>query len=203
MSVIIVLAVLGGIGSLNSNKGTTTTAANPAVSSPSSTSAPARSQDTEEKGEDQKPSDSPAPSASETETPPEPKKAGLGDTVTSGDWTFTVTKVLKPTKTIGEDYLKTEARGEFIVMQVALTNEGDSAEYLTASQIKLVSAGKTYETSSEAAIYLKGAVSLLDQVNPGLTVEGKIAFEVPEGTEPEEIQFSGGLFATDAVVTLT
>ncbi|HMR48043.1 MAG TPA: DUF4352 domain-containing protein [Arachnia sp.] len=198
---IIVIVLLGIIVNLASG-GDDNKAAGPAETPAATQTAsdPAETEPGETATEDAPADETPEAPADET---PEAPAAGLGDPVTSGDWTFTVSKVSDPVAKIGDEHFNTQAHGEFILMDVSITNEGDSAAYLMANQIKLTSGGKTFESSSDAAFYMgDAAVPIFDEINPGLTVEGKIAFDVPKGTAPEQVLFNGGLFADDAAISL-
>ncbi|GAA2002503.1 DUF4352 domain-containing protein [Brevibacterium samyangense] len=138
----------------------------------------------------------------------EPAEAGpvaLGDTGATGDWDVTVNGVETGVATIGDDFLSEDAQGQYVLVDLAVTNTGDSASLFMTNDAQLVDTeGRTYEADSSASLYLgdEGA-SLLDEVNPGNTLEGVVAFDVPEGIELSHLEFSGGLFAESARFALS
>lgn len=62
-----------------------------------------------------------------------PAMAKIGDSVTSGHFKFTVTKVQKGVSRVGDSYLGEKAQGQFILVSVKVTNVGDSSEMFMGS----------------------------------------------------------------------
>lgn len=50
-------------------------------------------------------------------------------------------------------------------------------------------------------MYYEDGEILLEEINPGNTVDGAIIFDVPEGTTPTEASLGGGLLGGDARVS--
>lgn len=131
--------------------------------------------------------------------------AGIGDTVTIDDWSVVVTGVDAPVASVGNDFLNTEAQGEFIPVHITVTNEGKQAEYFFADNFVLVDdQGREFSYSTDATIYgaADGAVSLLDEINPGNTIEGVLYYDAPVGTNIVEMKVSGGLFTAPVTIAL-
>lgn len=129
--------------------------------------------------------------------------AGIGDTVSGGGMDFTVNGIECGETTLGSEYLSTEAQGEFCILDVSITNTGDTAAYVSTETQYLYDAdGKEYSASTEAGMYYEDGEILLEEINPGNTVDGAIIFDVPEGTTPTEASLGGGLLGGDARIFL-
>ena len=126
----------------------------------------------------------------------------IGQPARDGDFEFVI-KSIKKASSIGTDrYLTRKAQGEFVIVELSVKNIGDSSQLLSdSSQYLYDTPGNRYSADGAAGLYLSvdGASSVwFTQVNPGNTVTGKIAFDVPAGTkiataELHDSTFSGGV----------
>jgi hypothetical protein len=138
-----------------------------------------------------------APATKAPEPKPKPALAGIGTTVVAGDWAFKVTKFKCGASKVGKsEYLQEEAQGQFCLMNLSVTNNGNAAAYLSSANQKILDKdGKTYSSDSEASIYADAKNSLLsEEINPGNTAKGLIVFDVPQKVTPTEAALAGGLF---------
>lgn len=132
--------------------------------------------------------------------------AKIGEQVQSGDLAFTVNGV-KEYQSLGNTFTSKDAQGVFKVVSLKIENVGKETKTIDSSMIKLTdSEGRTFERSIDgqtAKGLSQGQVDLfLQQVQPGLSVNGEIVFDVPETAEGLAIELRGGLFATPAEVEL-
>jgi len=124
---------------------------------------------------------------------------GLNQAARDGKFEFTVTGQDCSKNTIGEAPLSKTAQGTFCLVSVTVKNIGNEAQLLDASSQKaLDEAGNEYSADSSAAMYLGDTSTFLNQLNPGSTVNGQIAYDVPVGTQLTKIElhdspFSGGV----------
>jgi hypothetical protein len=124
---------------------------------------------------------------------------GLNQAARDGKFEFTVTGQDCSKNTIGEDPLSKTAQGTFCVVSLTVKNIGNKAQLLDASSQKALDAGgNEYSADSSAAMYLGDTNTFLNQLNPGSTVNGQIAYDVPVGTQLTELElhdspFSGGV----------
>jgi len=89
---------------------------------------------------------------------------------------------------VGDYFSGTKANGIYFIVELEVENIGSKAEYLSSSNIKVIDDQKReFETDSSAQIYLsmapgyKDAKSMIfDKLNPGLTQQGYVVFDVPE-----------------------
>lgn len=133
--------------------------------------------------------------------------AKMGETVQSGDLAFTVNGV-KEYQSLGNSFTSKDAQGIFKVVSLKIENVGKETKTIDSSMIKLTdSEGRTFERSIDgqtAKGLAQGQVDLfLQQVQPGLSMNGEIVFDVPETAEGLMIELRGGLFATPAEVELS
>lgn len=127
------------------------------------------------------------------------KRAGLNIPVKDGNLQFVVTKVQTGVTRVGDQYLGQKAQGQFVLISVTVTNVGKSAETFTDSDQKIKDAqGRTFSADSSADIYIPDNQVLLQEINPGNSARGVLAFDMPVGATPVSITlkdlslFSGG-----------
>jgi hypothetical protein len=124
---------------------------------------------------------------------------GLNQAARDGKFEFTVTGQDCSKNTIGTSPLSKTAQGTFCVVSLTVKNIGNEAQLLDASSQKaLDAAGKEYSADSSAAMYMGDTNTFLNQLNPGSTVTGQIAYDVPVGTKLTKLElhdspFSGGV----------
>lgn len=131
-----------------------------------------------------------------------PAAAAVGTPVRDGKFEFTVTSVEAGVARIGGDF-GVDAQGQFLLVNVTVTNIGDEAQYFDGSSQKLTdTAGRTHSSDGSAAIYLEDSNSFLNQINPGNSVEGVIVYDVPADAVPASIELHDSAWSGGVVVTL-
>jgi hypothetical protein len=134
---------------------------------------------------------------------PEDAGFGLGQPAPDGDFSFVVSGVDCSLTEIGNEYFGTQAQGQFCVVDVAVTNIGDTAGSFFGDNSKLLNAeGQEFSADTEAAIYLENSDSLFEEINPGNTLNSKIVFDVPAGTTPTAIELHDSAFSGGVTVAL-
>jgi len=138
-----------------------------------------------------------------TNKPPAPAAAGVGDKVSAGDWDFTVTKIKCGVSRVGSQYLNKNPQGQFCLLNLSVTNNGNDAGTLASDNQKLLDKqGRTFSSDSEATIYADPGQNLFEQINPGNTLKGQIVFDIPKNAKPVQAQLAGGLFGVKDVVSV-
>lgn len=132
------------------------------------------------------------------------KAASAGTPVRDGKFQFTVTSVTQA-KSAGDtaNGLGDTAQGEYTILHVTVTNIGSQPQTLDdSSQYLYDASGRKYNASSAADMDLNstgGSDSVfLNDINPGNTVQGQLAFDMPAGVkavkaELHDSPFSGGI----------
>ena len=133
---------------------------------------------------------------------PQVKQAKVGDTVTDGDLGFTVQSV-SIASTIGNSFTTKTAQGVFYVLTVKIQNNGKDTKTINASDFKVTdSQGRKFDYSTDGQLAMEetngGTSFFLQQVQPSLSVTGKIVFDVPKDATGLKLLAQGGLF-TDGV----
>ncbi|GAA2175403.1 hypothetical protein GCM10009846_25170 [Agrococcus versicolor] len=149
----------------------------------------------------------PAPAATdqavETAAPAEEAQPGVGQVVSSNGWDFTVVSVGAAQEAVGAGALSTPAQGVYVPVTVTIVNTSNEAQFLSSDSVAIVDAnGAEYSADTVAGVYDDTAIPLGD-VNPGIALTGPVYFDVPDGTTPTAVTFTGGLFGGETVtVTL-
>lgn len=110
--------------------------------------------------------------------------AKVGDKVTSGNWSYMVTKVEKVKTLTWSDFgNKADALGTWVVVSMTLQNVGKQNHPINTFDFQLVdSAGTKYDTSSKIEVfsfvrYVK-LTALGEQFPPGIDVKTALVFDV-------------------------
>jgi hypothetical protein len=122
----------------------------------------------------------------------------IGDSIVAGDYTWKITGVEEQSQ-VGESIMGTfmgdTADGVFLIFDVEVTNNGNSADYIMSGFMKLYdSQGREYVEDTQASFYLGDTFPWFDQINPGLTKKGKVVFDVVPNTD-YEIRISSNLYS--------
>lgn len=124
--------------------------------------------------------------------------AGIGQEVRDGKFAFVVKSV--DTRTTGTGLAK--PRGEFIVVTMTVTNSGNEPQSFFAGNQKLIdTAGREYASDTMAALSMNEDSMAID-LNPGFTLNVKVPFDVPPGTQPSAVVLHDSAFSGGAKVSL-
>lgn len=133
---------------------------------------------------------------------------GIGAKLRDGQFEFVVTRVSQA-KSVGDTQFwhGDTAQGEFLIVSLRVTNIGSQSQALDGSaQHVYDSAGRQYDASSAADIDLAGVSgqnsTRLDDISPGSTVRGKIAFDMPNGVVGAKIELHESLSSGGVTVRL-
>ena len=128
--------------------------------------------------------------ATETQAPAEPPTAAppSGQASDAGI-TFAVTGVqTAPSVQSADAPVEKTAQGEFVIVNMTVSNSGEAPLTFVGTLQKLKAAGAVYNIDDEATSYLNGG---LTELNPGDTADVGLAFDVPPGTVPETLEVHG------------
>jgi hypothetical protein len=134
---------------------------------------------------------------------PARKKApvnGIGREYRDGKFAFTVTRIKKGVRRVGNEYLGQTAQGQFVLVYVTVRNIGDEARMFDSSSQKLTDAqGRDFDADGGAGIAMgEQSNAFLENINPGNGVRGILVFDVPRGVKLKSLKlhdspFSGGV----------
>lgn len=71
-----------------------------------------------------------------------------------------------------------------------MTNVGDQARSFSASAQHLIINGKKYDATTSLADN-----TWMEDINPGLGMNGSVSFDIPPGAVPEAIEFHDSMFS--------
>jgi hypothetical protein len=138
--------------------------------------------------------------ATATATPDRSLNHSLGESfrVGSGDQTveYTITDV-RTASQVGSDAVGAEADGEFVIVRMELENVGSESFDVSSDPFTLVDdQGRSYDVDREAQVYPDNAI-VFEQLDPGLSKEGVVVFDVPPDQTGRELKIEPvGVFST-------
>lgn len=107
----------------------------------------------------------------------------IGEKLVVGNFEYHF-KGLTEKKSVGDKsvYFTNEANGVYYILDFKITNVGKKADIIPLDQILIVDYDENeYSYDSSALFYLSNAISFYEQLNPGVSISGKIAYDVPKG----------------------
>lgn len=131
------------------------------------------------------------------ETSTEP---GIGVPVRDGKFEFVVSGITR-SSTAGDpnnEFLQETAKGEFVNVHLTVTNIGNEPQSYFPSEQKLVIDGKQF-----AAADISWASEGNGNINPGLSIDTTVSFDVPPGSQPEAVVLHDSMFSNGVTVSLT
>ncbi|SMX67875.1 protein of unknown function (DUF4352) [Brevibacterium sp. 239c] len=133
-----------------------------------------------------------------------PVETGIGDAVTADGWEITVNKVEDGVASVGDEFMGSEAQGQFVTVALSVKNTEAEPDYFFEDNIKLGDdEGNTYSADSEAGIYVdENSILFLEEINPGNTAKGVLVFDVPKDVSPDRLTFEGGIFSDPVEISL-
>lgn len=132
-------------------------------------------------------------------------QAGIGTPVRDGKFQFTITKVTHA-KSVGDTAagLGSTAQGEYTILHIVVTNIGGQSQALDDNaQYVYDASGRQYSASSSADLSLNnGGGVFLNDINPGNSVRGVIAFDMPAGVKAVKAVLHDSLLSGGVTVSL-
>lgn len=137
----------------------------------------------------------------------EPKKEfGVGQEVIAGVLTYKVNGV-EEVNEIKVEYLDPiKTTGKFVIVDLTVGNNDKEARFMDGEMLRLVDAeGTEFSNKSEADMYINDDIGFfLAEINPKMTKQGKVAFEVPANINVADLKlqvssgfgWSGGKYET-------
>jgi len=116
----------------------------------------------------------------------------LGESALVGAMGVGISPSVTVAPAVGEDFFSLEANGQFWIIGVAVKNEDSEARMVDTSMFSLIGPdGIEYEPDTEADIYVNsgGKSFFLEEINPGITAQSFIVFDMPPELEGQMDQF--------------
>lgn len=132
------------------------------------------------------------------------KVIGLGEPITIKDIKFTVDSVTGYKK-IGASVMSKETKGEFYKVCLTLENLGKTSTYLYDAgmiepQFVLTdNQDRQFDANYEYELYIDDRIDMMEQLQPGLPLEGCKIFELPANTKGLKLLISKGWLTNEAI----
>ncbi|MGV0853060.1 DUF4352 domain-containing protein [Mycolicibacterium phlei] len=141
------------------------------------------------------------PSAAAAATP---TVAPPGSAVRDGKFEFRVLGMQRAAQAgdPSNPYMIAKPQGEFIILTLSVTNIGDRPQsYFGSNQTLIDTSGREYGADTEAGMWMNDEGAMAD-INPGNGIQVRVAFDVPPGTQPAELEVHDSMFSGGAKVRL-
>jgi hypothetical protein len=130
----------------------------------------------------------------------EDETASIGEEVSVGDVSYTVTDAERVSQLEDPYGLDKPLTGNFVLVSFTFTNNG--SDPATVSDIGMYlydDEGNRYETDGNAALYLPEDTNMfmLDRVNPGVSQEVQTLYEIPPDAPGLELEVTSGLLSSE------
>lgn len=136
----------------------------------------------------------------------EKKEYKIGEVAKVGEVDYLINNV-EVTKQIGNEYVNTTAKDTFLIIDISITNNEKESLSVVDTFFKLLNGENEYSADSTGAIYLNDSSIIFKKLNPGVTLQGKIVFDVPESVaiaNETKLQVQTGVWGSEKdVISLT
>lgn len=127
----------------------------------------------------------------------ESRTHSVGETFQVGELSYTVNDVSTRQVVGTNPYLQEEADGEFVLVDIEITNEGQESTRISNSHLTLVdSQDRTYSVDSDAFAAVENSFTF-EQLDPGLSKSGTLVYDTPPSQEGRQLQVDpAAMFST-------
>lgn len=136
--------------------------------------------------------------------PATPTAAPAGSAVRDGKFEFRVLGMERAAVAgdLSNQFMTEKAQGEFVILTMSVRNIGDEPQSYFGENQKLIdTSGREYGANSAAGMWMNSNSATSD-INPGNQIQVRVAFDVPPGTVPAELEVHDSMFSGGATVRL-
>lgn len=109
----------------------------------------------------------------------------IGDSLIVGNFEY-ILKSVDTEDYVAGSYFVAEANGIYYILEFEITNIGKEQDTIPLSQILIVdSENREYSYDAGATNYLYDGIGSWEDLNPGISISGSIAYDVPKGLTGE------------------
>ena len=139
-----------------------------------------------------------------SESPKEETGPAIGTSASDGKFTFVIWKVKCGVKTVGTGFTKSTAQGRYCLVDMSVKNTGDEAQTIFSDNMKLIDdQGREFETDSGAMMFSDNQDLWLNELNPGIQVDGQLIFDLPADAKPVTAELHDSAFSGGVEIDLT
>lgn len=118
----------------------------------------------------------------------ESRNHSVGEPFKVGDLSYVVTDVTTRQVVGTNRYLQEEADGEFVLVDIEITNEGQESTTISNSHLTLVdSQDRSYSVDSDVFAAVENSFTF-EQLDPGLSKEGTLVYDTPTDQEGRRLE---------------
>lgn len=126
-----------------------------------------------------------------------PAPASLNTTVSDGKFSFRVTDVSPAEHWVGDP----KPRGQWVIATMTVSNTGNEPQSFFAQNQKLIdTSGREYAADTIAAYAMNQSDAMTIDLNPGFSINVKVPFDVPPGTQIDKIELHDSAFSSGVSV---
>jgi len=132
-----------------------------------------------------------------------PSVAPAGSAVRDGKFEFRVLDMQRAAQAgdPSNPFMIAKPQGEFIILTLSVRNIGDRPQsYFGSNQTLIDTAGREYGADSKADMWMNDGI--MADINPGNAIQVRVAFDVPPGTQPAELEVHDSMFSGGAKIRL-
>ncbi|GAB78682.1 protein of unknown function [Austwickia chelonae] len=136
-----------------------------------------------------------------------PEGAAVGTPARDGKFEFTANKATCGITSVGTEYMKSKAQGQFCVIDITVKNIGDKPQTFSDSNQKAY-IGETQFSPSSKAMFDYALEKKLDssnwikEINPGNQMQVPLLFDIPAGQKLEKVKLHDSMFSGGVTVKL-
>ena len=121
----------------------------------------------------------------------------IGTYAKDKDFEFRVNSLRCGEKSVGGQYLHTEAKGQFCRLSISAKNVSDKPQgiFTTSHQKVFDAQDREFEHDSAATMYAANNVKWYDRLNPGIETTGDLLFDVPVGADLTRLEIKESTFS--------
>lgn len=134
----------------------------------------------------------------------ETKLPVIGEAVTDGKFTFTVTGIECGIASVGDEFAGATAQGQYCRVAVTILNSGKEPQTMFADNQKLFDTeGREFSPDTSAMIWDgDNGKAWMEEINPGNTLNGALLFDLPAAATPSTIELHDSAFSKGVTVSL-
>jgi len=120
-------------------------------------------------------------------------RAGVNEPISLRGTTYQMTGA-RTASSIGDGFTDATANGTFVIVDLALTNEGERPATVLVDRLRVIGGnGSSYSVSDDALLRLDNQEFLFDeQIQPGLAERGTLVYDLPpQAVAGGELQVNG------------
>jgi len=131
----------------------------------------------------------------------------IGDTVSVGNFEYTVLEVSDSNVLGTNPYLKKETENNYVKVKLSVKNIGNEAKYIDNRMFELSDKkGSKYSADSTLDMYANesGENFFFEEINPGITKSAYVVFETPSANSEVhyELKVNGGIVSGKSAIIL-